>query len=75
MALHTTRSQSTTKLIDVQVARLKFHISHVQSWSNTTTSNHRTDQMADAAKMLGQSRTLLDGLYYQVSSLRKQPHP
>ena len=42
--LHTTRSQSTTKLIDVQVARLKFHISHVQSWSNATTSNHRTDQ-------------------------------
>ena len=66
MALHTTRSQSTTKLIDVQVARLKFHISQVQSWSNTTTSNHRTDQMANAAKMLSECRNLLDRLYYYL---------
>ena len=66
MALHTTGSQSTTKLIDVQVARLKFHISQVQSWSNTTTSNYRTDQMANAAKMLDQCRNLLDRLYYYL---------
>ena len=34
MAPHTTGSQSTIqKLIDVQVARLKLHISHVQSRS------------------------------------------
>ena len=66
MALHTTGSQSTTKLIEVQVAMLKLHISHVQSWSNTTTSNHRTDQMADAAKMMDQCRNLLDRLYYYL---------
>ena len=36
-----------------------------------STSNHGTDQTADAGKMLNECRNLLDGLYYQVSSVRK----